>query len=576
VATPSPAESVESTGQLIAQERMELDYTDNDGELRRARVNFRLISPEGLRAPVRKQAQDSEDDKPTARSQQDNADPFAAEYTLEGSRLVEPAYSLEDLIYLREIHSELGSVVDAMVQNTVGFGHLLRPVEMPKEIRDKHEREIAAERAKLRAFFEVCNPKLSFREIRKRVAHDKYQTGNGYMETIPNVRGDIAALAHAPSVTMRITKPDDEWTKTTLRRVLPEEDFAVEEVEVLTKFRRFVQRVYNRTTYFKEAGDPRVICKSDGSVAADDLPLAERATEIIHFPIYHPRMADTYGIHLHAGNTLGIYGSRASEEANFVTLKCNNIPSVLLMVENGTLTKGSVARIQEFINRVKAGDLNYSNVLVIDAEPSEEGAPAPSAMRIKAVPLTNAQRTDALWLQYDKRNAEKTRAVYRIPPIFTGRVEEYNRATAAISRALADEQVFGPERDDNDWRINQFVLKPMGVKYHRLVSRTPNVTDNSELIKLMGIAERSGGMTPRRADAIMRDVFGDSIGPMPEGIPLDKPFSITFAEAQKTGQVSGGDELAKALTTVAKARAGVERRIDGYLDGDDEEDGDEG
>lgn len=74
---------------------------------------------------------------------------------------------------------------------------------------------------------------------------------------------------------------------------------------------------------------------------------------------------------------------------------------------------------------------------------------------------------------------------------------------------------------------------PLGARYHYFRSNHPNITDDIELIRMMGLAERSGGMTPRRANAIVEDVFGGEIGPMPEGIPLDVPYSFTFAQAQK-------------------------------------------
>jgi hypothetical protein len=85
----------------------------------------------------------------------------------------------------------------------------------------------------------------------------------------------------------------------------------------------------------------------------------------------------------------------------------------------------------------------------------------------------------------------------------------------------------------------------------------------------MAIAERSGAMSPRRADRIVRDVFGDDVGRLPQGIDLDKPFSITFAEAQKGGGMggaqgleAGGDPAKGVLQNLVSLRHSIEKELD--------------
>jgi hypothetical protein len=76
-------------------------------------------------------------------------------------------------------------------------------------------------------------------------------------------------------------------------------------------------------------------------------------------------------------------------------------------------------------------------------------------------------------------------------------------------------------------------------------------------------------MSPRRADRIVRDVFGDDVGRLPQGIDLDKPFSITFAEAQKGGGMggaqgldAGGDPAKGVLQNLVSLRQSIEKELD--------------
>jgi len=137
--------------------------------------------------------------------------------------------------------------------------------------------------------------------------------------------------------------------------------------------------------------------------------------------------------------------------------------------------------------------------------------------------------------------------------LISGNSDDYTRATADTSRDIADEQVFAPDRDEDDEQVNRFVLVGgWGALYHTLRSMNPNITDDAELIKLMGIAEKSGGMTPRRADRIVRDVFGQGVGPMPKGIDLDIPFTIQFAQAQQGGQAGATQKTVDQLIDLSK------------------------
>ena len=207
----------------------------------------------------------------------------------------------------------------------------------------------------------------------------------------------------------------------------------------------------------------------------------------------------------------------------------------MVLVSNGMLTEGSVKRVQEFVETQIAGSGNYSKFLLLEAESSEEeGLGNAGTMKLETTPLTQHQHTDQLFQEYDKNNADKLRRSFRLPPMFVGKADDYNKATAESSRKLADEQVFAPERTEVDHVINYKLLPPMAAKYHAFISNTPNTTDNKELAQILNFAEKTGGITPNIARAIISDIFGTDLGTIdPDKFDGDVPFTLTIADRVK-------------------------------------------
>ena len=103
---------------------IELEGIDRDGKRRTAVLKATFIGGDDT----------NEDDDIEGASSADEPDPFEAK-TLGHHRLIKPRYPLERLIELREKSTELGQNIDAMVTNTVGFGWILRELQMPEDIR---------------------------------------------------------------------------------------------------------------------------------------------------------------------------------------------------------------------------------------------------------------------------------------------------------------------------------------------------------------------------------------------------------------------------------------------------------
>jgi PBSX family phage portal protein len=469
-------------------------------------------------------------------------------------RVIPPPFNLHVLSQLPEQNSELNQVIEAMEQNVVGFGWRLeatptiatalvgaRPadgqeLEDPDIDIDQLREDVEDEWERVDEFLSYGNwDPDSFTYLRRQQRKDLEATGNTFLELITNRAGEPVNFRHAPSYRMRLSILDEEFTTYPEVRVVGRGSRRRLVTRTRRKrFRRFVQvdnfGSRSKLTWFKEWGDPRPISARTGEVLASDRNQERLANPMIHRRIYAPRTP--YGVPRYMGNLLAILGGRAAEEINYSTFRNNQIPSMMLMVSNGQLTQDTIDRIADFAEHHIQGDDNYSRFLIVEAEP-DDGVEGGGQVKIEAKPLTQAQHDDALFVKYEDGNADKVRRAWRLPPIIVGRSDDYTRATADTSRRIAEEQVFEPERREEDWHWNR-VLVAKGMAFHEFRTNSPNVTNDQDLIRVMAAAEKSGAMTPRLARAILSDILGRPVsGVDSEVVPVDVPFTLTMAEAVK-------------------------------------------
>jgi len=473
---------------------------------------------------------------------------------------IEPPFDLFQLSLLPENNAELSGCIDAMKINIDSFGHRFVPRPW---VKDSEESEVQAEQLELINFFDNCNPIKTFTTLREDLRSDLEKTGIGFLEVIPNLKdaSKIEAFEHLESYTMRLTGLDKKPIRVTFQKlILTKDGPEIKTVPTLRKFRRFVQYKNGNYVWFKEWGDPRQISIEDGTVSATKLPYSKQANPVIYFKIYSPR--SPYGLPRFMGSLLTMYGMRSAENINYATLHNNNIPSVLMLVAGGALTPGSVDRIKEFVNASRTG-MNFSRFLIIEAEPLEEGYEASSSTKVqlKAQPMANQQKTDAMFVQYDDKGAAKIRTTFRIPGIVLGKGENYGRATALAGLRQADEQIFGPERGKFDAIVDKRVLLTQGWKYHMYRSNGPSTTDNTELAAILTRAERTGGMNPRIARKIMNQIFGEDLGKVTK-IDPDIPFTLQLAEAAKKLAPVNQGTVAGITAPGERAAQGVERGVE--------------
>jgi capsid portal protein len=489
------------------------------------------------------------------------------------------------LAMLPENNSELGPVIEVMEINIDGHGHHLEPrVAVEKLDDDKPEDQalkqaVAEEKARLTNFFAntrvFSTERDSFVRLRRKTRRDLETTGNAYWEVIRSpTTNRVQGFNLIPSYQMWLGKLDDTMVPVSepVHEIDVDGSVKIANVEVRKRFRRFVQsrlrssaaRAYatastNQVMWFKQFGDPRDMDSTTGEFApiGKRLPPDQRANEIIHWKLYSPR--SPYGLPRFIGNLITLFGDRAAEEINYVTLKNNNIPSMALLVSNGQLTDATIDRLGEFVETQIQGSDNYSRFLIIEAEGAGDDGQDQAQVKVQMEKLVSEQLRDQMFQEYQKNNAGKTRRSFRIPAIFVGDGSDYNKSTVEEARKLTDEQVFRPERDDFDNEMNA-LFASLDAVYHRFVSNGPNVTDDQDMIAVLMAAERTGGLTPAIARAILSDVMNRPLPPIDASkVDPDVPFSLQMAAAVKNQAAfqTGSPEVGSQVTAL-KAAAGAD------------------
>lgn len=492
--------------------------------------------------------------------------------------VIGPPFPLDVLSTLPEEGSELALCIQAMVTNIDSFGHRLDPRYDPElDPPPAVKKRVAAEERVVGNFLRNSTYGVEgWTQTRRNLRTDLEATGNSYLEVVTRPLEDNGApvgLMHVPSWTMRLMPQDIEYTEYLEPVLLQAEEFEWkwEKRRSWRRFRRYMQIKEGRKVYFKEWNDPRDLDRFSGYYGTVEHPVhpQRRASEVIHQKLYCPR--SPYGLPRWLGALFCVYGTRAADEINYVTFRNNHVPSMFVLVSNGQLTQESIDRLAEYIEQKVAADDNRSKFVVLEGEPATEGLKESPNVKIDIKPMREVQQADAMFVQYVKTNNDRTRRMFRLPPLLTGAAEEYTRATADAARRVADEQVFQPERDVFDEVIDRTILARLDVALLRFRSQVPTTTDTGELVNVLSAAERTGGLTPNIARRIVSQILGLPLGRIKlskdaSGVEFDgdRPFTLTLAEAVKNqGPVRAGTlpHGSKPVSTPAAATGKQPNRL---------------
>ncbi|MBU8728314.1 MULTISPECIES: phage portal protein [Bacillus] len=427
--------------------------------------------------------------------------------------VIEPPYNIKELKQMAEYSTILQQCIDAYKTNILGFG---LGVEYTFDFNAENapeEKKKAAEKewTKLEEFARYMNYDESAEVVLGYVIEDREKTGNGFVEVLREGTGKPAGIEYLDAQYIRVCKLSDSV----------EIDFKytdhgeVKTMKRMKRFRKYVQKINTKKVFFKEYGDPRTMNAATGEYS-EDTPSNLVASEVIHFKIG----SGTYGVPRWIGNIVNMYGARKAEELNYLYFKQGRHVPAAITVENGMLSESSYEQLQEYMNGIEGSD-NAHKFLLLEVEGipkkdelSNDEEPANVKVDIKS--LAEILQEDALFLEYDEKTRNKIRSSFRLPPIYTGESQDYNKATADTARKTTEEQVFQPERMIITGKLNTLFLPDLDLWHVQLILNGPDFRDPLEIAKVLTPFIQAGAVSPNDLRDLAGRILGKTLEEWPE------------------------------------------------------------
>lgn len=414
----------------------------------------------------------------------DSEDQFFRDYLRIGGgpSIIAPPIAPDRLERLVAENNALEPCIAAMVTNISCTGYALQHRDDTESDLTEDQKQ---ERDYLLEFLAEVYPRQSFTTVRKKLRRDLHTTGNSYMVIERNALGELAFIRRAPSKSMRLIKLDNPTTVTvTMRRGGQDVQIQTERAE-----RRYVQKIGTKLVYYKEYGASRDLHRTTGEWAAPgSLPANQRAHEIIHDKDLED-VGSPYGMPRWITQLPSVLGSRMAEEHNLAFFHSGGVPPVIVFISGGIVSE----QVAKALNNYLSGSSKDKQRSVAVEVPSSGDLNNEKAASVQ-VEKFGAQDQDSTFEGYDEKNEKRIRRAFRLPGIFLGMADSYNFASAHASYVVAEAQVFAPERDEEDERLNMTIMREIDPQRNwEIVSNPLSVQDvNLQLRGLQMLATVQG------------------------------------------------------------------------------------
>ncbi len=437
--------------------------------------------------------------------------------------ILEPPYNKKNLLEMKEQSSILQQCIEAYKQNIPGFGAVLkyRTDESKKETP-----EMKAEWDKLQELIKYFNFEKSFEDVWKDAIDDRESCGEGYIEILRDGTNMPVGGEVVDTTTIKATK---------LGNTIEVKYIRDGKIFVRKKrFRRFVQEINNKKIYFKEFGDPRILNCETGEYE-ENITEGKQATELIQLKIGNK----AYGVPRWIGCTVSMIGTRKAEELNYNYFKQGRHTPMAILVKNGILSEDSEAALADYAASVEGSD-NAHKFLLLEVEAltddeslslSDDDSKSKTDIEIKD--LAGMLQKDALFLDYDEATRKKVQSSFRLPDIYVGRSNDFNRATAEAAIEITEKQVFIPERKSLAFINNNYLFNCYDFKFVDLGFNNPDISNTEDKARMLEVLNSIGSVAPNDC----RDEVGKVLGKSLENFDLEEANLPLTLKDNTSGEV---------------------------------------
>ena len=410
-----------------------------------------------------------------------------------------PPYDLKMLRLIGESSTILTQCIDSYAQNIAGFGLGVRP-KVTIKVEDKENHLLELETEQLEALLTSLNEERPAKEVMTEAIRHVEECGNAFLEVIRDGTGNVVGLENIEPEYITVTK---------LNRIKQEDG-------TIKKFRYFIFRdVVNDSDrengiYFKSFGDSTPI-NTDGTMSEEN---GGSATELIHLKIGDE--SKPYGIPRYIGALVGILGDRKANELNYRYFTEGRHVPLAIILENAQLTAASEDTLKQYANSI-GGESSQHKFILLEAEKVtagesmlQENEKDKAAIRLEK--LADILQKDALFLEYSDKVTHDVLSAFRLPPVYVGMSNDYNRSTVETAKELTEEQVFQPRRDGYEWRLNN-LFKEYGFELVEVFLQSPDYSNTEDMKNILEPAIQAGAVAPNDLRGLVAKVINSPLEP---------------------------------------------------------------
>lgn len=430
---------------------------------------------------------------------------------------IEPPYNQAYLAKLYEANGVHAAAVDAKIDNIVGLGYYWdysrkaekirqRAAKKDDDKRNAVEDRLIDDKLKMDDALDTMNNLEDFEETLRKFIHDRFATGNGFLEIGRKLNGEIGYIGHIPSENIRVRRERDG----------------------------FVQYAGEKPIFFRNFGD---------RTTPDPFGLTKRPNELIHYKRYTPTN-NYYGVPEIVASVDNIAGIEFANKYNIEYFQNKAVPRYIIKVKGMNIGKRVYADLLRFLETSK-GEYHRSMVIPL-LNPNAD---------VEFEPL-ETKRQEASFVEYTEQNTKQILARHRVPANRLGMSDKSGGGDTKEANKIFKESVCGPEQRQIEKKLAMIFRELTDLFVFKLNSYT--LTDENEQSQ---IDERDVRMGIKVPDEVRTD---RGLGPRPDGNgdqPIDAKSmadaALQMQEKQMKVQADTQVKTANAQARAAKATATV-------------------